>query len=69
MIVFFFVVLNLIYDNCVLNIVELRICCVNKNCGSVRGGDEIFLFCDKVQKDDIEVCFVLNDWEVKGIFL
>ncbi|XP_074845572.1 proto-oncogene c-Rel isoform X2 [Carettochelys insculpta] len=50
------------------NTAELRICRVNKNCGSVKGGDEIFLLCDKVQKDDIEVRFVLNDWEAKGSF-
>nr|XP_031531529.1 proto-oncogene c-Rel isoform X2 [Vicugna pacos] len=59
---------NPIYDNRAPNTAELRICRVNKNCGSVRGGDEIFLLCDKVQKDDIEVRFVLNDWEAKGIF-
>lgn len=29
---------------------ELRICRVNRNSGSCRGGDEIFLLCDKVQK-------------------
>ncbi|KAM6180337.1 proto-oncogene c-Rel [Erethizon dorsatum] len=62
------VISNPIYDNRAPNTAELRICRVNKNCGSVRGGDEIFLLCDKVQKDDIEVRFVLNDWEAKGIF-
>ncbi|XP_037383340.1 proto-oncogene c-Rel [Talpa occidentalis] len=62
------VVSNPIYDNRAPNTAELRICRVNKNCGSVSGGDEIFLLCDKVQKDDIEVRFVLNDWEAKGIF-
>ncbi|XP_004580347.2 proto-oncogene c-Rel [Ochotona princeps] len=62
------VVSNPIYDNRAPNTAELRICRVNKNCGSVKGGDEIFLLCDKVQKDDIEVRFVLNDWEAKGIF-
>uniref|UniRef100_A0A8C8ZT06 REL proto-onco, NF-kB subunit n=1 Tax=Prolemur simus TaxID=1328070 RepID=A0A8C8ZT06_PROSS len=62
------VVSNPIYDNRAPNTAELKICRVNKNCGSVRGGDEIFLLCDKVQKDDIEVRFVLNDWEAKGIF-
>ncbi|XP_071457702.1 proto-oncogene c-Rel isoform X3 [Marmota flaviventris] len=62
------VVSNPIYDNRAPNTAELRICRVNKNCGSVRGGDEIFLLCDKVQKDDIEVRFVLNDWEAKGNF-
>lgn len=62
------IVSNPIYDNRAPNTAELRICRVNKNCGSVRGGDEIFLLCDKVQKDDIEVRFVLNNWEAKGIF-
>ncbi|XP_021066684.1 proto-oncogene c-Rel [Mus pahari] len=62
------IVSNPIYDNRAPNTAELRICRVNKNCGSVRGGDEIFLLCDKVQKDDIEVRFVLNDWEAKGVF-
>ncbi len=32
------------------NTAELRICRVNKNSGSVKGGEEIFLLCDKVQK-------------------
>nr|P01126.1 RecName: Full=Transforming protein rel polyprotein; AltName: Full=p58 V-rel; Contains: RecName: Full=Env polyprotein N-terminal; Contains: RecName: Full=Transforming protein rel; Contains: RecName: Full=Env polyprotein C-terminal [Reticuloendotheliosis virus]CAA26534.1 unnamed protein product [Reticuloendotheliosis virus] len=59
---------NPIYDNRAPNTAELRICRVNKNCGSVKGGDEIFLLCDKVQKDDIEVRFVLGNWEAKGSF-
>ncbi|KAM9065802.1 proto-oncogene c-Rel isoform 1-T1 [Sarcophilus harrisii] len=62
------VVSNPIYDNRAPNTAELRICRVNKNCGSVKGGDEIFLLCDKVQKDDIEVRFALNEWEAKGSF-
>ncbi|KAH0622877.1 hypothetical protein JD844_025697 [Phrynosoma platyrhinos] len=45
------VISNPIYDNRAPNSAELRICRVNKNCGSVKGGDEIFLLCDKVQKD------------------
>lgn len=32
------------------NTAELKICRVNRNSGSCRGGDEIFLLCDKVQK-------------------
>nr|XP_034958398.1 proto-oncogene c-Rel-like [Zootoca vivipara] len=44
------VISNPIYDNRAPNSAELRICRVNKNCGSVKGGDEIFLLCDKVQK-------------------
>ncbi|XP_027678123.1 proto-oncogene c-Rel isoform X1 [Chelonia mydas] len=62
------VISNPIYDNRAPNTAELRICRVNKNCGSVKGGDEIFLLCDKVQKDDIEVRFVWNEWEAKGSF-
>lgn len=51
------------------NTAELRICRVNKNSGCVKGGDEIFLLCDKVQKDDIEVRFFSADgWEAKGSF-
>ncbi|OCT77375.1 hypothetical protein XELAEV_18028473mg [Xenopus laevis] len=62
------VVSNPIYDNRAPNTAELRICRVNKNCGSVNGGDEIFLLCDKVQKDDIEVRFFTDNWEAKGTF-
>lgn len=32
------------------NTAELKICRVNRNSGSCKGGDEIFLLCDKVQK-------------------
>ncbi|KAM5165311.1 proto-oncogene c-Rel [Mantella aurantiaca] len=62
------VVSNPIYDNRAPNTAELRICRVNKNCGSAAGGEEIFLLCDKVQKDDIEVRFFTDTWENKGIF-
>ncbi|KAM4040259.1 proto-oncogene c-Rel isoform 2-T2 [Anomaloglossus baeobatrachus] len=62
------VVSNPIYDNRAPNTAELRICRVNKNCGSAAGGDEIFLLCDKVQKDDIEVRFFTSTWEDKGQF-
>ncbi|XP_015280979.1 PREDICTED: proto-oncogene c-Rel [Gekko japonicus] len=62
------VISNPIYDNRAPNSAELRICRVNKNCGTAKGGDEIFLLCDKVQKDDIEVRFSNNEWEGKGIF-
>ncbi|KAB1271139.1 Nuclear factor NF-kappa-B p100 subunit [Camelus dromedarius] len=39
--------------------------------GSVRGGDEVYLLCDKVQKDDIEVRFYEDDengWQAFGDF-
>ncbi|XP_051507145.1 proto-oncogene c-Rel-like isoform X2 [Myxocyprinus asiaticus] len=61
------IVSNPIYDNRAPNTAELRICRVNKNSGSVKGGDEIFLLCDKVQKD-IEVRFFTQNWESKGSF-
>ncbi|KAM9809601.1 proto-oncogene c-Rel isoform 1-T1 [Syngnathus typhle] len=63
------VVSNPIYDNRAPNTAELKICRINSNSGSVKGGDEIFLLCDKVQKDDIEVRFFSSDgWEAKGSF-
>ncbi|KAK9541928.1 hypothetical protein VZT92_001939 [Zoarces viviparus] len=63
------IVTNPIYDNRAPNTAELRICRVNRNSGSVKGGDEVFLLCDKVQKDDIEVRFFADDgWEAKGSF-
>ncbi|KAK0151291.1 Transcription factor p65 [Merluccius polli] len=57
-----------IYDNRAPNTAELKICRVNKNTGSCKGGDEIFLLCDKVQKEDIEVRFFKDSWEGKGSF-
>nr|XP_033812535.1 transcription factor p65 [Geotrypetes seraphini] len=62
------VVSQAIYDNRAPNTAELKICRVNKNSGSCLGGDEIFLLCDKVQKEDIEVRFFLDFWEAKGNF-
>uniref|UniRef100_A0A667XRK0 REL proto-onco, NF-kB subunit n=1 Tax=Myripristis murdjan TaxID=586833 RepID=A0A667XRK0_9TELE len=63
------IVTNPIYDNRAPNTAELKICRVNRNSGSVRGGDEVFLLCDKVQKDDIEVRFFSSDgWEARGSF-
>ncbi|XP_028917328.1 transcription factor p65 isoform X2 [Ornithorhynchus anatinus] len=57
-----------IYDNRAPNTAELKICRVNRNSGSCLGGDEIFLLCDKVQKEDIEVCFSGQGWEARGSF-
>ncbi|XP_068115637.1 transcription factor p65 isoform X2 [Hyperolius riggenbachi] len=62
-----FVVSQPIYDNRAPNTAELKICRVNKNSGSCLGGEEIFLLCDKVQKD-IEVVFALGNWEARGSF-
>ncbi|XP_062300383.1 transcription factor p65 isoform X1 [Scomber scombrus] len=57
-----------IFDNRAPNTAELKICRVNRNSGSCKGGDEIFLLCDKVQKEDIEVRFFQDTWEGKGTF-
>nr|XP_061810635.1 transcription factor p65-like [Nerophis lumbriciformis] len=57
-----------IFDNRAPNTAELKICRVNRNSGSCKGGDEIFLLCDKVQKEDIEVRFFHDNWEGKGTF-
>ncbi|XP_018408357.1 PREDICTED: transcription factor p65 [Nanorana parkeri] len=62
------VVSHPIYDNRAPNTAELKICRVNKNSGTCLGGDEIFLLCDKVQKEDIEVVFALGNWEARGSF-
>ncbi|KAK7468202.1 hypothetical protein BaRGS_00036563 [Batillaria attramentaria] len=44
-----------IHDKKALN--DLIICRVDKSSGKARGGDEVFLLCEKVGKDDIRVRF------------
>nr|AEP33644.1 nuclear factor NF-kappa-B p105 subunit [Apostichopus japonicus] len=48
---------NVVYDSKAPNATTLKICRMDKSSGSARGGDEVHLLCDKVQKDDIEVRF------------
>lgn len=48
---------NVVYDSKAPNATTLKICRMDKSSGSAKGGDEIYLLCDKVQKDDIEVRF------------
>ncbi|XP_056147683.1 nuclear factor NF-kappa-B p100 subunit isoform X2 [Lampris incognitus] len=65
------VVSNPIYDSKSPNASNLKISRMDKTCGSVLGGDEIFLLCDKVQKDDIEIRFFEDEeggWEAFGDF-
>ncbi|XP_031434945.1 nuclear factor NF-kappa-B p100 subunit [Clupea harengus] len=61
-----------IYDSKSPNASNLKISRMDKSCGSVMGGDEIFLLCDKVQKDDIDIRFFEEDdeggWEAYGDF-
>nr|XP_014340475.1 PREDICTED: nuclear factor NF-kappa-B p100 subunit [Latimeria chalumnae] len=50
---------------------NLKISRMDKTAGSVLGGDEVYLLCDKVQKDDIEVRFFENEaegWQAFGQF-
>ncbi|XP_030628252.1 uncharacterized protein LOC115810460 [Chanos chanos] len=66
------VISNPIYDSKSPNASNLKISRMDKTCGSVAGGDEIFLLCDKVQKDDIEIRFYEENedgvWEAFGDF-
>uniref|UniRef100_A0A8C4Q3E5 V-rel avian reticuloendotheliosis viral oncogene homolog n=1 Tax=Eptatretus burgeri TaxID=7764 RepID=A0A8C4Q3E5_EPTBU len=58
-----------IRDKKATNVSELKICRVNKNISQANGGEEIFILCDKVQKDDIEVRFFNESgWEAFGCF-
>ncbi|KAG2463035.1 NFKB2 factor, partial [Polypterus senegalus] len=65
------VISNPIYDSKSPNASNLKISRMDKTAGSACGGDEVFLLCDKVQKDDIEVRFYEDDeggWEAYGDF-
>ncbi|XP_028414852.1 nuclear factor NF-kappa-B p105 subunit-like [Dendronephthya gigantea] len=64
-----------IYDSKAAAASELKICRIDRQSGFVQGGEEIFLLCDKVQKEDIEVRFFENQeedrpepWEAFGKF-
>ncbi|XP_021238885.1 transcription factor RelB homolog, partial [Numida meleagris] len=57
-----------IFDKKSTNTSELRICRMNKESGPCTGGEELYLLCDKVQKEDIEVRFWAEGWEAKGSF-
>ncbi|XP_046555158.1 putative transcription factor p65 homolog [Haliotis rubra] len=65
------VVSQLIHDKKSVN--ELTICRVDRSSGKAKGGDEIFLLCEKVNKDDIQVRFYKDTaagcmWEEFGDF-
>eukprot|EP00794_Sanderia_malayensis_P016661 gene16661-18354_t len=55
------VVSNPIYDAKAAHAGQLRICRMSKSSSSVVGKEEVFLLCDKVQKDDISVRFYQED--------
>uniref|UniRef100_UPI00358F603F nuclear factor NF-kappa-B p105 subunit-like isoform X2 n=1 Tax=Myxine glutinosa TaxID=7769 RepID=UPI00358F603F len=53
-----------IYDSKAPSSTVLQIVRMDRSSGSVVGGEEIYLLCDKVQKDDIKIRFFdVNGWE------
>lgn len=66
---------NPVYDSKAPSASNLKICRMDRNSGCVTGGDEVYLLCDKVQKEDIDVMFYEIDvetgkktWEAGGVF-
>lgn len=63
-----------VYDSKAPSAANLKICRMDRNSGCVTGNDEVYLLCDKVQKDDIAVVFYEIDengkrsWEGQGLF-
>nr|XP_020449746.1 LOW QUALITY PROTEIN: nuclear factor NF-kappa-B p105 subunit [Monopterus albus] len=62
-----------IYDSKAPNASNLKIVRMDRTAGCVTGGEEVYLLCDKVQKDDIQVRFYEEDdsgvaWEALGDF-
>ncbi|ESO05712.1 hypothetical protein HELRODRAFT_77620, partial [Helobdella robusta] len=63
-----------IYDSKAPRASLLKICRMDRVSGCSAGNDEVFLLCDKVQKDDISVRFFEQDeegnvtWEDYGVF-
>ncbi|XP_056396039.1 transcription factor RelB isoform X2 [Hyla sarda] len=57
-----------VYDKKSTNTSELKICRMNKDSGRCEGGEEIYILCDKVQKEDIQVMFIEGKWEARADF-
>ncbi|XP_041796534.1 transcription factor p65 isoform X2 [Chelmon rostratus] len=62
------VVSNPIYDKKATTTSQLKISCLNQYRGSCTGKTEIYMLCDKVQKDDIEIIFRRGSWKASGEF-
>ncbi|CAK6963418.1 transcription factor RelB isoform X1 [Scomber scombrus] len=62
------VVSNPIYDKKATTTSQLKISCLNQYRGSCAGKTEIYMLCDKVQKDDIEILFRRGSWKANGEF-
>ncbi|XP_018416998.1 PREDICTED: transcription factor RelB [Nanorana parkeri] len=57
-----------VYDKKSTNTSELKICRINKDSGHCEGGEELYILCDKVQKEDIKVMFFDSTWEACANF-
>lgn len=62
------VVSNPIYDKKATTTSQLKISQLNQYRGSCAGKTEIYMLCDKVQKDDIEIIFRRDSWKANGEF-
>ncbi|XP_037630840.1 transcription factor RelB isoform X1 [Sebastes umbrosus] len=62
------VVSSPIYDKKATTTSQLKINCLNQYRGSCAGKTEIYMLCDKVQKDDIEIIFRRGPWKASGEF-
>ncbi|XP_060114278.1 transcription factor RelB [Heteronotia binoei] len=57
-----------IFDKKSTNTSELKIYRLNREYGSCAGGEELYMLCDKVQKEDISIVFRKDSWEAKADF-
>ncbi|CAJ1065399.1 transcription factor RelB isoform X1 [Xyrichtys novacula] len=62
------VISNPIYDKKATTTSQLKISCLNIYRGPCTGKTEIYMLCDKVQKDDIEIIFRRGSWKASGEF-
>ncbi|XP_041918854.1 transcription factor RelB isoform X2 [Alosa sapidissima] len=62
------IVSNPIFDKKATTTSELKITRLNIVKGPCTGKTEIYMLCDKVQKDDIEIIFGRGSWEAKAEF-
>jgi len=62
------VVSQSIYDKKATSSSILKICRIDKIHSSCWGSETVFLLCDKVQKEDIEIVFSDKGWEAYGEF-
>ncbi|XP_063061478.1 transcription factor RelB [Engraulis encrasicolus] len=62
------IISNPIFDKKATTTSELKITRLNVVKGPCTGKTEIYMLCDKVQKDDIEIIFGFESWEAKAEF-